>query len=287
MNATYLLLMCTIVVALFCKNSRLIYLWIIATNLVAWYQGIINSIGIFFLALFISIGYIYLNFLLNKWTSILLCITFCTFILATALHGVPGFVKISAIHAINLSTLSTSFSMDLNFDQPMVMLIVYCMSDLSTLEKSNRLSRQQFIKHTVVPYICSIPFIFIPGYLSGLILFDPCLTNILWIWTMHNFFLVCMTEEVLFRGCLQRVIQNGLTRYGVYNGLWAVILTSFLFGIVHFKGGLIYMGLAAIAGCLYGYVYYKTGKIVCAMIVHFGVNLLHFLLFTYPMAIAK
>ncbi|MGI2257091.1 CPBP family intramembrane glutamic endopeptidase [Candidatus Cardinium hertigii] len=287
MNATYLLLICTIVVALFCKKSRLTYLWIIATNLVAWYQGVINSIGIFFLALFISISYIYLHFPLSKWTKILLRTILYIFILAIAFHCIPGFFNISAIHRIKLSTLSTPFSMDLNFDQPMVMLMVYCMSDLSTLEKSNHLSCEQLIKHTVVPYICSIPFIFIPGYLSGLILFDPFLTNILWIWIMHNFFLVCMTEEVLFRGCLQRALQNGLTRYGVHNGLWAVILTSFLFGIVHFKGGVIYMGLATIAGFLYGYAYYKTGKVVCAMTVHFAVNLLHFLLFTYPMAMVK
>ncbi|CDG49721.1 CAAX amino terminal protease family protein [Cardinium endosymbiont cBtQ1 of Bemisia tabaci] len=287
MNATYRLLICTILVALFSKQKKFTYLWITATNLVAWYQGVINSIAIFFLALFISIGYIYLNFPLNKWTSILLRTMLCIFILAIAFHGVPGFVNIPAIHPTNLSALSAPFSMDLNFDQPMVMLMVYCMSDLSTLETGNHLSCWQLIKHTVVPYIWSIPFIFIPGYLSGFILFDPYLTNILWIWIIHNFFLVCMAEEVFFRGCLQRAIQNGLTCYGVHNGLWAVILTSFLFGIVHFKGGFIYMGLAAIAGFVYGYVYYKTGKVVCAMIVHFGVNLLHFLLFTYPMAMAK
>ncbi|MGI2298992.1 CPBP family intramembrane glutamic endopeptidase [Candidatus Cardinium hertigii] len=279
--------MCTILVALFCKQKRLAYLWIIATNLVAWYQGVINSIGIFFLALSIYIGYIYLNFSLHKWARIVLRTILCAFILVIALHGIPGFVNISAIHATKLSPLSAPFSMDLNFDQPMVMLMVYCMSDLSTLEKSNHLSCWQLIKHTVIPYIWSIPFIFIPGYLSGFILFDPCLTNILWIWVMHNFFLVCMAEEVLFRGCLQRAIQNGLTRYGIDNGLWAVILTSFLFGIVHFKGGIIYMGLAAIASFWYGYTYYKTSKVVCSMIVHFGVNLLHFLLFTYPMAMAK
>ncbi|CCM10347.1 Putative uncharacterized protein [Cardinium endosymbiont cEper1 of Encarsia pergandiella] len=287
MNATYLLLMCTIVVALFCKKSRPIYLWIIATNLVAWYQGVINSIGIFFLALFTTLNYIYLNFLLNKFLKTLLCIIIYTFIVAAMIHYLPGFLNLWVVHESKLSTLSIPFSMHLNFDQPMVVLMVYCMSDLSTLEKNNNLSCQQLMKYTIVPYICSIPFIFILGYLSGLILFDPCLTNILWIWIMHNFFLVCLTEEVLFRGCLQRAIQNGLTRYGVHNGLWAVILASFLFGIVHFKGGLIYMGLAAIAGFLYGYAYYKTGKVVCAMIVHFAVNLLHFLLFTYPMAMAK
>lgn len=278
--------MCTIVMALLSKKKRFTYLCIIATNLVGWYQGVIDSIGIFFLALFTTLNYIYLYFRLNKFLNTLLCIIIYTFIVAATLHYLPGFCKVLVIHEAKLSSLSIPFSMYLNFDNPMVILIVYCMSKLYFLEKNNTLSCQQLIKYTVVPYISSIPFIFIPGYLSGLILFDPCLTNILWIWIMHNFFLVCMAEEVLFRGFLQNAIQNGLTRYGVHDGLWAIILTSLIFGIVHFKGGVIYMGLAAIAGFLYGYAYYKTGKVVCAMIVHFGVNLLHFLLFTYPMAVA-
>nr|WP_245207581.1 CPBP family glutamic-type intramembrane protease [Rickettsia fournieri] len=35
-------------------------------------------------------------------------------------------------------------------------------------------------------------------------------------------------------------------------------------------------------GFFYGYAYYKTDKILCSVIVHFGLNLCHVLLFTYP-----
>ncbi|WP_231289965.1 CPBP family intramembrane glutamic endopeptidase [Rickettsia australis] len=44
----------------------------------------------------------------------------------------------------------------------------------------------------------------------------------------------------------------------------------------------IYIALSSICGFFYGYAYYKTGKILCSMIVHFGLNLYHLLLFTYP-----
>ncbi|APZ30631.1 MAG: CPBP family glutamic-type intramembrane protease [Rickettsia conorii subsp. raoultii] len=43
-----------------------------------------------------------------------------------------------------------------------------------------------------------------------------------------------------------------------------------------------YIALSTICGFFYGYAYYKTGKILCSMIVHFGLNLCHVLLFTYP-----
>ncbi|AFD19444.1 MULTISPECIES: CPBP family glutamic-type intramembrane protease [spotted fever group] len=43
-----------------------------------------------------------------------------------------------------------------------------------------------------------------------------------------------------------------------------------------------YIALSTICGFFYGYAYYKTGKILCSVIVHFGLNLCHVLLFTYP-----
>ncbi|WP_103897772.1 CPBP family intramembrane glutamic endopeptidase [Rickettsia fournieri] len=44
----------------------------------------------------------------------------------------------------------------------------------------------------------------------------------------------------------------------------------------------IYIALSTICGFFYGYAYYKTDKILCSVIVHFGLNLCHVLLFTYP-----
>ncbi|CAH2559635.1 hypothetical protein CAOEGIBSW744_0082 [Cardinium endosymbiont of Oedothorax gibbosus] len=135
MHATYLFFMSTIVAALSCKQRRPTYLLIMTTNLVGWYQGVINTIGICFLVLFTSINYIYLNLRLNKLVKILLRIIIYAFILAAALHCLPGFSNILVINEIKLSTLSIPVSMYVNFDQPMVILMVYCMSDLYFLEK--------------------------------------------------------------------------------------------------------------------------------------------------------
>lgn len=90
-----------------------------------------------------------------------------------------------------------------------------------------------------------------------------------------------MAEEVFFRGFLQRTLQNLLSNRQIL----AIIIASLIFGVAHFQGELIYISLSTICGFFYGYAYYKTGKILCSMIVHFGLNLFHILLFTYPAAI--
>jgi len=40
--------------------------------------------------------------------------------------------------------------------------------------------------------------------------------------------------------------------------------------------------LAAVAGIVYGYAYEKTQRIEASILCHFGVNIIHFIFFTYP-----
>ena len=45
------------------------------------------------------------------------------------------------------------------------------------------------------------------------------------------------------------------------------------------------MALAAVAGLLYGLVYNRFRSLEASIILHFSVNLVHFLFFTYPLAV--
>ena len=60
------------------------------------------------------------------------------------------------------------------------------------------------------------------------------------------------------------------------------IIASILFGLAHLPGGWVYACFAAVAGLFYGYAYLKTQNIEASIIVHFAVNAIHFLAFTYP-----
>jgi uncharacterized protein len=62
----------------------------------------------------------------------------------------------------------------------------------------------------------------------------------------------------------------------------AVAVPALLFGLAHAGGGAVAGVLAGAAGLGYGLAYAWTRRIETAIVVHFGVNALHFVGFTYP-----
>ncbi|MFO7648602.1 CPBP family intramembrane glutamic endopeptidase [Halomonas campaniensis] len=112
----------------------------------------------------------------------------------------------------------------------------------------------------------------------GLIDWRPGLPAGFWIFAVANLLNTCVAEELLFRGMLQRWL---MARWGV---ALALVAASALFGIAHLAGGGAFVLVAFGAGLLYGLVYLWTGRLVWAVLVHWGLNLTHLLLFTYPMS---
>lgn len=55
-----------------------------------------------------------------------------------------------------------------------------------------------------------------------------------------------------------------------------------LFGLAHWAGGWSYVLLAALAGLGYALAFRASGRIEMAILAHFGLNAVHFLLLTYP-----
>jgi membrane protease YdiL (CAAX protease family) len=60
-------------------------------------------------------------------------------------------------------------------------------------------------------------------------------------------------------------------------------VAAVLFGLAHGGGGLALVAFAGLAGAGYGLALWRSGRIEAAILVHFAVNAVHFLLFTYPM----
>lgn len=275
-TTTYIFLIITTLTTLFCFNKRAIYLAFAITVIAALYEGIINIVGIGALAIFATVTYIYFHFSqLNKIIRILLFIAISVCFAAFAFHKVPGFFNVMAINKLQLSEVSIPFSMYLNFDKVMPALIIFALSDLSISEQSRS---NGAIKYTLFSLLSCIAIIIILALISGYALFEPKLPDILAIWAINNFFFVCFSEEVFFRGFIQRTLQNLLPKQQIL----AIVIAALIFGVAHFHGGLVYIVLSSICGFFYGYAYYKTNRILCSMIVHFSLNLSHLLLFTYP-----
>ncbi len=111
--------------------------------------------------------------------------------------------------------------------------------------------------------------------------FDPKLAPSLPIWAVTNLLFVCLAEEGFFRGFIQKYLCLTLRRVRYGNAI-AIILSSILFGLSHFLGGTRYVILSTIAGIGYGWIYWRTQRLEASILTHFSLNLVHFLLFTYP-----
>ena len=80
---------------------------------------------------------------------------------------------------------------------------------------------------------------------------DPKLPSQTWLWALNNLFFVCVAEESLFRG----LIQCKLTKLVPQSSRWKwlpLAISSLLFGLNHYEGGLTYILLATIAGLIFG-----------------------------------
>lgn len=119
-----------------------------------------------------------------------------------------------------------------------------------------------------------------PAILAKHVKFEPKLPDMLTIWSFHNLIFVCVIEELLFRNYVFEAICKTFHRHK-HAMLYAIAISSVIFGLYHFRSGPILVTLAAIAGATYTLAYIRGG-LIAAILAHFGVNLVHFLLFSYP-----
>jgi len=119
----------------------------------------------------------------------------------------------------------------------------------------------------------------------GAVRWEPKIPDGFWLWAFSNLLLVALAEEALFRG----FFQNSLSRWlaGV-PGCTAIAIgtTALVFGLAHFGSGPPMVLLAGLAGVAYGLAYHYGG-LLASMLAHFGLNLCHILLFTYPLLIPR
>lgn len=72
-------------------------------------------------------------------------------------------------------------------------------------------------------------------------------------------------EELLFRGFVQRIFQRNM------QGFLAVALASIVFGLCHFSLPLL-PGVITL-GAIFGYIFYRTGNLLCPVMAHALYNL--------------
>lgn len=121
------------------------------------------------------------------------------------------------------------------------------------------------------------------GVASGYVAWDPKLPWFSWVFIAKTLLLTAVMEEAFFRG----VIQEGLGRPGWIAAdarrRWIpVVVSTLLFGLAHARAGMLFVGLATLAGLGYSLAYALTRRVEAPIAVHFSVNTVHFVFFTYP-----
>lgn len=196
-----------------------------------------------------------------------------------ASHLFPGFYNLKVIDHVYISKNAIPYTLYLNFDTAIVGIFILGITHHLI---SNKQDWIQLFKKTMLPFLGLIVIVMLLATSLGLVRFDPKLPNSLPIWLITNLLFVSVAEEAIFRGFLQKNISFLLSKK-VYGNYLSILITAVLFGLMHYMGGIKYIILATITGVGYGWIYNKTQYIESAIVSHFGLNLIHFIFFTYPL----
>ncbi len=193
-------------------------------------------------------------------------------------HLVPGFRNLLVYDGVRFSPNSLPFFMYLNFDKAMAGLVMYV---FLVQPDEVEVNGSQLIKRALLTLSVLLLVILTVALFTNYVQFDPKLPRSSAVWLLNNLFFVSFPEEVLFRGVIQRRLQNLNSKSKIWN-FAAIGASAILFGLAHYKGGMSYIAFATIAGCFYGFAYFKTARIEAPILVHFGLNAIHFFFFSYP-----
>jgi membrane protease YdiL (CAAX protease family) len=273
----------------FTKNKLFPAIFLIISLLMALITGIVGVLSIVIILLF---GFLIYSFYQKKSSAKYKFLIFFSIFIITILsfvHLLPSFNNIEAIKNIRLSKNSSDLNLWLNFDKPLIAIFMLFFA-YQTPRKLNDY-KKIFLQTGKIFLPLSLVVIGI-GMIVKFLVFDPKLPsfNITSLWLIKILFLTIFPEEFFFRFFLQNNIINLLKKSQFFKAknyqIIGLIFTAIIFGLTHFSGGFSLVLLAIISGFGYGFVYMRTGYIESAILLHFLINLSHFLFFSYPFNLA-
>lgn len=240
--------------------------------------GIVLPSGIGWLALLNLALFAFRRPTLPLWARIGLAAVVAALALGLMIHWLPGFNNPRVLYAVTFSPDAVPFTLFLNFDKTAagLVLIGWTQDRITRAADWGRMLRGLW-----PTALATVAVVLALSIQLGYVRLDPKVPAETGLWLAVNLLFTCMAEEAAFRGFVQGQLQR-LLPY-VPGGMWlAIILAAGLFGLAHAAGGPTYVTLAAVAGVGYGWIYHRTQRIEASILAHFGLNVLHFFLFTYP-----
>lgn len=193
-------------------------------------------------------------------------------------HAVPGFANPIVIDGVRLSADSLPYTKYLNLDKGVLGLLLL---GLHAPARARRAAPSGSWLGAAAPFAVVTVAVMALTVAVGYARWDPKLPSWWPLWLGSMVFLTALPEEALFRHVVQGGLQSWLGDTSRARTA-ALAASAGLFGLAHLGGGWTYVLLATLAGLGYAAVYARTGSVLAAIAAHTGLNLLHFLLFSYP-----
>ncbi|MCF6436703.1 CPBP family glutamic-type intramembrane protease [Pseudoalteromonas sp. MMG022] len=246
------------------------------TLMVAFLGEIVGVEALVSLAVIMSLAHFAHRISAAKFRYPITAITLIACIVLAA-HQVPGFNNLLVLEQVQKSSNSLPFDLYFNFDKSAVLFVLLLLSP-ALLQNNGALITvgEKYQTKLRAVFILLFSLILASAWSLELIMLHLHLPSWWWIFAINNLVVTCVVEEAFFRGYIQSKLS------ALINPYYALLISSVLFGIAHFAGGMEYMLVATLAGVLYGAVYAFTGKLYWAIITHFLINFVHLALFTYP-----
>lgn len=202
--------------------------------------------------------------------------------LLLGLHALLGFSNPVMLRDVILADGARPYSQYINFDKTLAGVLFLGCSGWTPLRSAREWNAA--LQRAAPVTLVTVTVVMTASLALGYVRFDPRWSAIFPVWAAINLLTTCVSEEAFFRGLMQHELQCGLPpAFGPRQAAAiSVALSALLFGVAHAAGGWQYMVVATVAGTGYAVVYHRTARLEMAMLTHFAVNAVHFLLFTYP-----
>lgn len=197
--------------------------------------------------------------------------------LALALHTVPGFNNPTLVAGTRLSPNTSPYTLWLSFDKASAGLVLLAFYSPRCATRAHWLV---VLRSTAVVLPVTALAVFGVAAMIGYVSWAPKLPEFTLGFLGANLLFTCVAEEAFFRGMVQRwIAAHGR---GNWHMRATIVLSAAMFAAAHAAGGPLLVAFAALAGLGYALAFEFSERIEAAILTHFGINTLHFLLFTYP-----
>ncbi|MBB4843698.1 membrane protease YdiL (CAAX protease family) [Paucibacter oligotrophus] len=245
-----------------------------AALLAAWVGGVLSLSALLILISFAA-GVLYARGVEVPALSQGLICLIALAALALSVHLVPGIAN-PLVFAGTLHEGARPMKFYLNFDKGFVgvmLLAVFAQRGVAAFSSARTWASLGLIG------VLTLAAVFGLAWGTGAIRFEPKWPPFAWTFLFANLFFVALAEEAFFRGLLQEQLARLLGRGSVWRVLLPIAFSAIFFGLAH---GPAMAVLASVAGLGYALAYAASRNILAPTLLHFGVNTLHFGLFSYP-----